>query len=946
MAIFRAEDKSKKDSRDVTVEIEEESSPQKDLASKDSGLIEPSQPPSNQWQAEKTSLNQQQRRFAEPTIEVDPAPPLQAEKQYLQSSAESAPSRRGAFSFGGGSGFNKKVAAGLSIFILPTAVGFILVLIGLQAGFTLHHIQRVTTGLRFGSLHLVLNRRFNHLRREYVRTSTYQTTTGNQFARYTRTSLGSRLLGVTPDKIYSSLNRKGYKFTYGTLRGGSFATFGRKTLVKVEYPDGRIQEIKSSADARGFLSEARSSFDDLETSRFKAMRSSFLLAKQIGIPFLRFKVVIDMFRDGSFKNLVRGSPAEFLGQRIDEEVVGAKKRLAQRLPRLNQNLKKFGVDELTETTRQSGDLRQAGLANVTAFLQDSLDGRQRAFAVASAGSIVVGVITLACVLHEIGTMIKDAFKMKIRGSQDNAATLQTVSSQIKAGYATTAVVSDFSQRFTGFATSANYQVATNPENAAPYIGREGSDFSEFFNLQNIFGGFSVSGILRMSSLVSPAALAAGFQNYVEKAASVTPGFFGQIFSAILDFVGGGLSLTVGYLEAQFARLCDLALNSVIQIGILVAEIIATILITIFSGGLGGAAKVGAGQVVKEIVKVVGRSLAFGAAGGIALDILLFDYLLVGVIKNASGLETALLSNPQDPAQGAENYASVDYGTHYLKEGEGLNMGGYQISTSQSLLQTQTFLALQKEQYLSRGLVDNIFNLENPYSVATSLALVEHQGLNWQQKAQHYSGQLLVNLKNSFDLSQPAYARTPTEAQILALLYPGQTTVIGFDEAEMSGEVEALQHVNNSIYVEDNMDSLFESYSGCLALDASEYLMSNMGVTQNEHGREFYPSFCDEAEAKRYKIYYQDCLLIDGLQRWGTNTSPMFSSQCDHLLPQIARDTIDGSGGGTSVQAHNLLKYANIETDLLFPPKTDKEAEVVGGSPRGFSLPIKIFYLSF
>ena len=909
MATFRAEDEVEKVSGEEAYEIEEEVASSENLEVGEPALVEASQPqPATIWSDEQASLNKEQQRFADKEIDLEPTVAGEAERQHLQGGSGSKAQAQ----FGGGLGgaLGKKMAIGAGVFFLPTAVGLALFLIGIQAGFTLEHIKRISTGLRFGSLHLVLSKRFNHIRREYVRTAHYQTTTNNQIARYSKTTVGSRLLGVSPDKIYTSLNEKGYKFKYATFRDGSLTTLGRKTLVEVEYPDGSKKQIKNSADARAFLSDTRKVFDDPGTSRFKAMRSSFLLAKQIGIPFLRFKVVIDMFRDGTFKNLVRGSPAEFVNQRISEEILGVKQRIGNRMTRLKKNLKRFGVDELAESASKVDNVKRIGWANLTNFLQESLDGRQRAFAIASAGSVVVAVVTLACVIHELGTMIRDAPKMKIRGLQDNAATIETTTSQIRAGYSTGAVVSDLTQRFNGFTTSANYQVATNPQRAAPYIGRQGSDFSEDFNPQAAFDGVSVPAINKMSALVSPAELSAGFQNYIEEAAENSLGFFGKMFSSILSFVGGGLSLTASFLEAQFAKICDVALNSVVQIGILVVEIIATVLIALFSAGIGAGARIGAGQVVKQTTATVARHALAGAAAGVALDVLLFDILLPGLVKNASGLETVMALDPQNPAQGARNYASVDYGAHYLKEGEALNMGGSRLDRAEGLVQTQTFLALEKERYANRGLLNNLFNSDNPYSLASSLGLVEHQGLSWPQKIEHYSGQLLVNVRDGLDLSQAAYAQAPSQEQILDVMYPGQDRVIGFSEAEMEGTIEDLQHINNVLYVEENLNSLYSQYSECLALDASEFLLSDMGIAQSDAGREFYPNFCDDLEARRYKLYYQDCLLVDGLQRWGTNSSPMFSSQCDHLLPQNAQDTLREAGGGTTVQTSEDFPYSS------------------------------------
>lgn len=850
---------------------------------------------------EREQLNLQRSRFERSALAERQAPAAD-EEEALQAlgpddgpESGSPPAKSGGGRAPGGlkkmgSKINKKIALGLGLLLVPTMVGLVLFLIGLQLGFTLDHIERVSTGVRFGSLHALLSRRFNHIRREYVRTTQYQTTTSNQFTRYTKTTLGHRLLGVTPDKIYRHLNQKGYKFKYSTLRGGSLATVGRKTLTEVEYPDGSKRQIRNSEDARLFIRDAAGSFDDLEVSKFRAMRSSFLLAKQIGIPFLRFRVIIDGLRDGSLKNLVRGSPGEFVNQRIDEEMLGGKQRLARKLPRLGSGLEKFGAAGLVEDTRQN--LAQSGQseAGLTQSLREAFDGRQRAFVIASAGSIAVSVLTFACVIRELGVMIREASKMKIRGLQDNAATLVTVNSQVRAGDMSGEVLSDLNQRFSGFPSSATYQAATNADEAGAYVGLEGSDYSDEFGADQVFDGWAVSGLFHFSNLLSPSHFAQAAQKTITESLS---GFWKKVFGQILKVVGAGVQLTVGYLEAQFKTACQLALNNAVQIGILAVEILATIVITILSGGLGGGAKVGAGQVIKTIMSSLGRSVVVGVAGGIALDVLLFDYLLPNVVKNAAGADTALLLDAGNAANGARNYAGIDYGMHYLKEAEALNLGGSRIPVEEALTQTRAYLAWDRQQQAEKGWFNHVFALDNPYSLAARTAAQYNPQHNWRQQGYTYLASLWSSLKSGLDPFQPVYAQSDPSA-LARLMYPGQTTVISFDDRIMSGQVEELQHVNNTVYVEDNFEDLYEKYSQCLNLDAAEFLLTQNGASTNEYGHPYYPEECDSFEAQRYKTYYQDCLLIDGLQRQGTNSSPMLSSACDHLLPTTAQDTLFSS----------------------------------------------------
>ena len=76
-----------------------------------------------------------------------------------------------------------------------------------------------------------------------------------------------------------------------------------------------------------------------------------------------------------------------------------------------------------------------------------------------------------------------------------------------------------------------------------------------------------------------------------------------------------------------------------------------------------------------------------------------------------------------------------------------------------------------------------------------------------------------------------------------------------------------------------MESLRSNYAICLGVDASEFLMSQLSqkaIKKDSNGREYYPEKCLEAGARRYMMYYQDCLLVTNISLWGENKSPMFS----------------------------------------------------------------------
>ena len=856
-------------------------------------------------QKERGALNRLDQEGGQPSGQ----PVSTLKRPGVSGGSQAAGGRKG---FSGGFGNKQKMAAGLAAFFVPMLVGILLLLFALQAGLALEHIRRVSTGLRFGPMHLQLSRRFNHLRREYVRLADYSQSQRSSLAPYAETTLTSRLLGVDPDRIYRSLDGKGYTMKYTTLRGGALITKGRRTLTAITGPDGVERQIRTHEDALENLRQIRADFDDNELGRFRAMRSAFLTAKQINLPFLRFRLIIDGIRDGSLRNSIRGSPGQFFQQRLSEDLLEGKKRLLNRLPRIPQVLERFGAGDLVEEARK--DLADSSLSAEGRLgkLRGFFDSRQAALAISSGVSIALAVVTLACVVRELGVMIRDAFKMKVRGMQDSAAALLTTTSQIKAGDMEGEVVSDMTRRFEGFAVSANYQVGLEPQSAGPFVGRTGSDFSAELAPGSVFDGWAVEPILATSSSLSPA-------NFLETAIDffkANAGFLADAIDLIPESVRALASTPARAAAAlaskTFEEVCERALDFKWQVATVIVEIVATIAAIVVTGGAAGAARLSAGQTAKEVGRVLLRGAVAGYLAGVALDVLLFDYLLPGVVRDAAGGDTLITapedypgsagetasligggllpslntadtlngaSNNQRAANGARNYALVDYGMHYLSSSEALASGGSRLSAEEAVAQTQQYLAFQREQHADEGWWNNLVSLENPYSLASSWVVAASTAGSWQQKGQTYFAQLLDGLS----IFQKAHAQAVANERIQEVLYPGQEWVISFDPGEVSGENALFGHESNTAYVEGNLEDLRQRYGACIGLDASDFLLAQFGTGRDEYGREYYPGECDEQEARRYKSYYQDCVLIENLRLWGSDHSSMFSSRCDHLL---------------------------------------------------------------
>ena len=892
--------------------------------------------------SERNQLSHRAEHFGGGGLQNSDTPYAQPERQaldHLQEPAKKAPERSFAESdlgaksgeerpnlrqrLGGrkkSSSKNKKrILAGLAAFIAPTLITLAFFVFALHAGLALEHISRVATGLRFGSMHFQLNRRFNHLRREYVRLADYSTPGRSRIAPYTRTTLGSRLLGVSPNKIYTTLTHKGYDLKFTTFKGGSVLTKGRLTLTEVTDKKGNIRQIKSHQDALTFLREVGADFDNTELTRFRASRSSFLLAKHIGLPFLRFRLIIDGLRDGSLRNAIRGSPANFLGQRVDEELLDGKNRLLKKLPNIKKFLSRFGADDLVDTAQRNvveGVDAETKLSN----LQTPFDGRQRALKVASVGSLAVSVLTLACVVRELGVMIGDALKMKVRGMQDSAASLLTTTSQIKAGDIESEIVADMSQRFEGFATSANYQVGIQQRPAEDYANLPGSDFSQELSPQEVFDGWAVKPIFVFSSLLSPANFIASAIDYLEANAGVLEG----VVAGISNIIGSPLQAAAQLATKAFAEACESVLDVKFQIGLLITEVVVVVIASILTVGAATEGRIAAGAVVKEVLRSLASPVIIGSVAGVALDVLLFDYLLPGVVRNAAGTDTLLTSPEQALAaeqnssnggvlsflntanalgnsganyktrNGARNYALIDYGMHYLSTSESISNGGSRLATEDALAQTQEYIAFQKQQYAQEGWLNNLASLENPYSLTSSWVVAQSAPGSWQQKSQAYFAQLLARVGSSLDIFQPAKAQIANTQLTQDILYPGHDWVVGFNQPESSGEDPLFAHATNTVYVENNLEELRGEYSACLGIEASEFLLDQVSNGLDDYGREYYPGKCDQLEARRYKTYYQDCTLIENTRLWGSNHSPMFSSRCDHLLSPSEQEFLNAA----------------------------------------------------
>ena len=263
-------------------------------------------------------------------------------------------------------------------------------------------------------------------------------------------------------------------------------------------------------------------------------------------------------------------------------------------------------------------------------------------------------------------------------------------------------------------------------------------------------------------------------------------------------------------------------------------------------------------------------------------------------------------------EGARNYATTDYGTHYLKEGQALREGGSKTPVQNAVVETNAYLAKQRQEYANQGLASNLFNTNNPHSVVSQMAAAGHQKKSWL-------GQTLARIGSLFNFNLLRPVKAVSNDGLAGLLYPGQTHIIDFSQAEVEG-LGDFDHVQNTVYVESKLGELKEKYGSCLSVGVADFMLEQAGI-KDEQDNDYYEPMCDEQEARRYKIYYQDCnhVVVMGLE--GTNSSPMFSSFCDTLIdsPESEAEETASQPQTTAVSSADWLQLpAAVE---------DKEAEV-------------------
>lgn len=755
--------------------------------------------------------------------------------------------------------------------LAPYAVIFPLLLF--TPGLDLEHLHNVTTAFRFGRFHHQLAKRSNHVA---IQMSLHANNLVDPaiIPNYVESNLFKRLTKTDLKSQFKVLEESGYKFEYDTSPNSLY----RRGLSRVTGPDGRVYNMLSVAESNALFDDMKGRLPTgSQVSRLQTRSTIRTLAKQTGIPLFRFRNLINRLQTNDPS--VRGPPE------INREVSQT------RIDQVSPDDYSYGSLDSVDADEKADELVDNILDGDTAEeardkVEASLDSQRQIFKAVSVGSLGVAIGTYACVFRDVANQIEGVIRSRGEGLEIQSAETDTLVSQNRLGISDPALISKVSQDFDKFALAASYRYAIQNEryDALDQSHNHGPDF----NISKAIG-VAIVDILWLSNIMEKGL----------KYSTPTTGLLelGTDILGNIPEVGGlfnPLNQKVGDINDQKVdEGCASLLNPKAQIAIAGAEIVAAVVATFFTGGGYAALKTSVQAMTNRMIAgKVAFTIAKAGAGltaELAADALIYNWLIPNIIEQASGTNTAYLPN-----DGPRNYEKYSAGTHQRAQRNALLEGAMPVATEQASAQSFEYLAQHRQSYSEKGILNNVFATDNPYSGVTTLAIntpssAKQAGRSVASLASHiFSLGALFGLLSSPATAQTAEYLSPEE---LELLYAGSSISYVLPDSEVTASNPDFNHIANTIYVERYQDRLKTRYSKCIAVDLSDLNLAASGaITDEEELKKIsYPEECLENDARRYLVYWQDCNTIESIRYEGTSQAAFYSEECLRLSPELAAD---------------------------------------------------------
>lgn len=744
------------------------------------------------------------------------------------------------------SGMKKKAAFGGIGLTAIFAVVALNLFLSLGGGGMMLNLDRLYEAYRLQNINRQFARRVAHisLSDSLAGASGPRPTTGLSGA---NASMFQRMGRWSPNNAMRALGASGLEFNFERN------AIGRNRLVSVtDRNTGRTinrSNLQPSEFTRQVTDLVDVNMTEMGKNKFYRRQTANFVRQNTGIRLSKFR--------------------EFLARGNQEMSVSERRQLLM-TERLNdmtggRGPRQSGIRSLNEGAQeQRRQLQEDGRLADNWSENTQFEQRQRALARMGNVSDANLVLTMGCIANDISGQTINVIESRINGPIRAFADFRTKSDQIRAGDITDDAIAAENEYWAGAHQSAAIQRALGtPHDEIP----DRTKLTEIEYPFTLFG-MEISTVQRLAFIINTVTNPLGALgnwlggpddedfNFNEIPEGVSDRFIAD--NEELDITGSAsfgdaIDNTDEY-DEEFRRLglCDVLLHPGGQAAIGVGELAITV------ASLGGVRA--ATAALTSSWRVAAR-----VAGGASASYIIHFRVIPAYIDNLNSVDSMPL-----PGEGPRNGNKIDVGALLLKNSLAASSGGTILSAETAMEQQRESIARFHKHERSKGALYAYLSPHNPLSITSRLAYSMHS-INLRTIGPSILSLLSRSLQPSrFIPSVSASNSYPPEEEF----YGMQDSQFGWENSHIDGTDERFDFINNTVYVEDNFDELNEKYAGCFNKTMFDYATNN------------YPDECDTIDARRYGIYYLDCISIDNVENDGIPDGSYTSRTCDYILSGV------------------------------------------------------------
>ena len=755
----------------------------------------------------------------------------------------------GLYKSGGGSdGFlknsKKKSALKKKVALGGVGVGAIFAVIALNfflsmgSGGMMLNLDRIYEAYRLQTINRQFARRVAHI----TLSDSISNATGRPLTAAGNNSLFRQMRGWTPNRAMRSLGAAGLEFNFERT-----ATGGNRLVSVTDRTTGRVID-RSSVTGGQFSQEVTNLVDqrmsDIGKNKFYRRQTANFVRQNSGIRLSKFREFLS--RRG--ENISRQEGRRIIMRERILDMTGGRGPRTSRIRTINEGAREQ-LNELNEG-------RVPDTSNERAPL-----GQKRSAALTRMGQVSDAnlLLTMSCIANDISGQTLAVIDSKINGPLRAYADFRTKNDQIRVGDVTTEAVAAETEFWEGAHQSAAVQRALGtPNDQIP----DRNKLTEIDYPFTLFG-MEISTIQRIAFIVNAVTSPVGIFSNLLGSPNQDNFNFNDIPDEYTEEITNEGIDRENVWQANLGSLSDDSEESAVSFGLCDALLHPAGQITIGVGEVGVTIATLGGVRAATAALFSSWRVAARVAGGASASYLLYFKVIPAYIDNLNGIDSMPL-----PGQGPQNGNKIDVGALLFKNSLASASGASIIPSQVAAEQQRESIALYRQYERSKGVIHGYLSLENPFSLTSRVAY----SLNGVQ-LQHISVSIFKLLSSLF--SPMGYV-----SNVFANndLYPPDEEFYGLEDyqfgwinSQIDGTDSNYDFVENTKYIEENFDELNERYAGCFTLTMVDVAIDG------------YPRECEEEDAKRYGIYYLDCLSIDQVAADGTAEGSYTSRNCDFII---------------------------------------------------------------